>query len=174
METDLGLLLLRLAVGLIFAAHGAQKAFGWWNGPGWTGWQAVIDRLGFRPVPLFASVSIAAELLGGLALVLGFLTPLATTLLIGQSVVIIFKAHLPRGFWNRDNGYEFPLSLLAGATAVGLIGPGALSIDGLAGFALPGEARLGLVIVGIVGGGVSLAIASAVARSTQGSTASST
>jgi hypothetical protein len=67
----------------------------------------------------------------------------------------------------------FPLSLLGGATAVGLIGPGALSIDGLAGFALPGEARLGLVIVGIVGGGVSLAIASAVARSTQGSTASS-
>jgi putative oxidoreductase len=167
MDTDLGLLLLRLGVGLTFAAHGAQKAFGWWNGPGFAGWQSVVERMGFRPVPLFAAVSVAAELGGGLALALGVLTPFAAAILVAQSIVIIFKAHLPRGFWNRDNGFEFPLALAAGAAAVGLIGPGAYSVDAAVGFALADAERLALVVLGILGGAVALAISAVVTRSNE-------
>ena len=86
-DTDLGLLVIRLVVGLIFAVHGAQKAFGWWAGPGWAGWVAVMDRLLFRPAGLFAAVSMLAELLGGLLLAAGLLTPRSTMMIIGQSVM---------------------------------------------------------------------------------------
>jgi putative oxidoreductase len=155
---DAAALVLRLGVGLIFAIHGAQKAFGWWGGSGFAGWEAVMTRMGFRPARLFAAVSVAAELGGGLALVLGFLTPLAATLLVGQSVVIIFAAHWPRGFFNRDNGYEFPLALVAGVIAVLLLGPGEISVDNLIGFALAPEVRAWLVVLGVAGGLATLAL----------------
>src|SRR5215203_13866 len=93
--TDLALLIVRIVVGLTFAAHGAQKAFGWWNGPGMPGWQGVRERRGFRPTSLFAIVSMSAELGGGLLLALPLLTPLAVMAIVGQSVVIIVKSHLP-------------------------------------------------------------------------------
>ena len=156
--TDLGLLVLRLVVGLTFAAHGAQKAFGWFDGIGWVGWQGIMERLGFRPTILFAAVSTGAELVGGLALAAGFLTPFAATIIVGQSVVIIAKSHWANGFWNRANGFEFPLALLGGTVAVGLIGPGAISLDGVDGFA-PSEAiRIGLFVVGVVGGLLTLTV----------------
>ena len=150
--TDLGLLVLRLVVGLTFAAHGAQKAFGWWGGSGWDGWQAVMVRLGFRPPALFGGIAIAAELAGGVMLALGLLTELAVLILVGQGVVIIARSHWPRGFWNRDNGFEFPLSLLGGTIALGLIGPGAASLDARLGVVASDTLRIGLVVLGIVGG----------------------
>jgi putative oxidoreductase len=156
--TDVGLLIVRLVVGLIFAAHGAQKAFGWWAGPGWTGWVGVMERLRFRPTRVFAGVSMATELGGGLLLAAGFLTPVATMLIIGQSVVIIFKAHWPRGFWNRDNGFEFPLALAGGALGVALTGPGAISLDAVAGLLPPDGVRLVLVALGLIGGVATLAV----------------
>ena len=126
---DLGLLILRLVVGLTFAGHGAQKAFGWWNGPGIDGWRGAITRMGFQPVELFLALSIGAELVGGLLLAVGLFTPLAATILIGQLVVIISKAHLPKGFWNTNGGYEYPLALGAGVIAVTFIGAGSISLD---------------------------------------------
>jgi len=69
---DLALLVLRLVVGLTFAAHGAQKAFGWWQGPGPANWVKAIHRMGFHPPTFFAAASIFNELAGGLALALGF------------------------------------------------------------------------------------------------------
>jgi putative oxidoreductase len=150
--TDLGLLVLRLAVGLTFAAHGAQKLFGWWGGSGWAGWQAVMVRLGFRPPALFAAIAIAAELGAGILIAIGLLTPLAGLVLIGQEVVIIAKSHWPRGFWNRDNGYEYPLALLAGTVAIVLTGPGAASVDAQFGIDADGALRLGLVGLGLLGG----------------------
>jgi putative oxidoreductase len=153
--TDLGLLLLRLVVGLTFAGHGLQKAFGWWKGPGWTGWMAAVAGMGFRPALPWSAVSIAAELGGGLLLAAGLLTPLAVMAIAGQSVVIILKAHWAKGFWNRDGGYEFPLALAAAAIAVGLIGPGALSVDAAAGFMPAPEIRVLLIGVGLVGGALS-------------------
>jgi putative oxidoreductase len=150
--TDLALLVLRLVVGLTFAAHGAQKAFGWWGGSGWEGWRAVMVRLGFRPAGPFAAVSIGAELIGGLLLAVGFLTPLAALVLVGQETVIIVKSHWARGFWNRDNGFEFPLALFAGTIAIALIGPGAASLDGPLGIDAAGGLRLALVGIGLLGG----------------------
>ena len=54
---DAALLVLRVGIGLVFAAHGAQKLFGWWNGPGMAGWQGAMEHMGYRPAPLFAAVS---------------------------------------------------------------------------------------------------------------------
>lgn len=148
--TDLGLLVLRLAVGLTFAAHGAQKAFGWWGGPGPVNWLKATHRMGFHPPALFAAASIEAELLGGLALALGFLTPVVTAVLIAQSVVIIVQAHLPHGFFSTKGGLEFPFVLGAAAMAIGLMTAGAISLDGLLqlGFA-PGQRAL-LALLGLV------------------------
>jgi putative oxidoreductase len=157
--TDLALLVVRLVVGLTFAAHGAQKAFGWWKGPGMPAWQGVMVRLGFRPSGLFAAVSMGAELGGGLLLAVGLLTPLAVAALVGQSVVIILKSHLPRGFWNRDNGFEFPLALAAGIVAIGLIGPAGISLDAALGIAPTDTVRMLAIAIGAIGGGVALAVA---------------
>jgi putative oxidoreductase len=158
--TDLGVLILRLVIGLTFAAHGAQKAFGWWGGSGFAGWQAVMERLRFRPAVLFAAISMAAELVGGLLLAVGLLTPLATMVIIGQFVIIIVKSHRPRGFWNRDNGYEFPLALAAGVVAIALIGPGAASIDSVVGLTVSDTLRIVLIAVGLIGGFATLAVPS--------------
>ena len=155
--TDFGLLLLRVIVGLTFAAHGAQKAFGWWRGAGWTGWNGAVAGMGFRPAGPWAAIAVGAELFGGLLLAAGFITPVAAMALVGQSVVIIGKAHWAKGYWNRDGGFEFPLALGAGAAAVGLIGPGAISLDAVFGIALAGEVRALLIVVGLIGGALSYA-----------------
>jgi Predicted membrane protein len=149
---DLGLLILRLVVGLTLAGHGAQKAFGWWNGPGLAAWQGALSRMGFQPVALWTVISIGAELVGGLAIAVGFLTPLAAAVLIGQAVVIIGKVHLSKGFWSGKGGIEFPLSLSAGALAIGLIGAGSVSIDNALGLGFSDLVRIGLLLAGALGG----------------------
>lgn len=79
---DAGLLVLRVVIGLTFAAHGAQKAFGWWCGRGWDRWRGAMFAMGFHPAPLFAVISIGAEIVGGLRLALGLLTQLAAAILV--------------------------------------------------------------------------------------------
>jgi putative oxidoreductase len=157
---DLGLLVLRLVVGLTFAAHGAQKAFGWWSGPGWAGWQNAIGRMGFRPAELFAILSVGAELVGGLLLAIGFLTPLAALILAAQSVVIILKVHASNGFWNKANGIEFPLALGVGAVVIGLTGPGGVSLDAVSGLSPSDTVRLAFVIAGLAAGVLTVALPS--------------
>ena len=149
---DLGLLILRLVVGLTFAAHGAQKAFGWWNGPGIAGWRGAITHMGFQPVELFVAMSIGAELIGGLLLALGLFTPLATMVLIAQTVVIISKAHLPKGFWNTSGGFEYPLVLGASVIAIAFIGTGSIALDHGLGFAFNDSLRAGFLLIGLLGG----------------------
>lgn len=139
-------------------AHGAQKAFGWWKGSGWAGWSAVMVRMGFRPARLWGVIGIGGELVGGLLLAAGLFTPLAAMALIGQSVVIIFKAHWARGFWSRDGGFEFPLSLAAGVVAIVGTGAGALSLDAALGLTYTPEVRGLLALIGVLGGVVGIAI----------------
>lgn len=162
---DLGLLIIRLVVGLTFAAHGAQKAFGWWAGPGWIGWQNAIGRMGFRPIGLFAALSVGAELIGGLFVALGAFTPFAAAILAAQSTVIIFKVHGPNGFWNKAGGVEFPLVLGAAALAVGLTGAGAVSFDAVEGFEVSDAVRIVVAMAGIVCGVIALAVPIAAASS---------
>lgn len=156
--SDLGLLILRLVVGLTFAAHGAQKAFGWWSGPKFGGWRAGIESMALRPAAFWAFVSMVAELVGGVLLAAGLTTPLATAALIAQSLVIIVLVHLPKGFWNRTGGIEFPLSLAAGVVALAGTGPGSASLDGVLGVSYSGEVRGLLIAVGILGALAALAI----------------
>lgn len=156
---DAGVLLLRLVIGLTFAAHGAQKAFGWWGGPGWDRWKAAMNGMGFRPAGLFATASIGAELVGGLCLALGLLTPVAAAVLTAHSIVIILKVHAPNGFWNRSQGIEYPLVLGISAIAIELTGPGLVSLDSAAGFELPATIRVILLLAGIAAGLLTVALA---------------
>jgi putative oxidoreductase len=163
---DVGLLLLRVVVGLTFAAHGAQKAFGWWEGPGWERWQSAVESMGFHPPRFFAAVSTAVELLGGLCLAFGLLTPLAAASLMAQSAVIILKVHAPKGFFSTRGGLEFPLALGTATFVIGFVGPGAVSLDGAAAFSLPVELRLILLLAGLAVGLLTVTLAATANRST--------
>ena len=165
MELDLGLLVVRLATGLIFAAHGAQKAFGWWGGPGPTGWRGAMERMEFRPPALFAALSTGVELVGGALLVLGLVTPLVVAVLIAQSVVIVVLVHLPKGFFTTKGGIEFPLALAAMLTALAATGPGSLSLDAAANLAFTAGLRWELYLAGLAAGLVAVAMSKLAVRS---------
>jgi putative oxidoreductase len=160
---DFGLLILRVVVGGTMFAHGAQKAFGWWGGPGYDRWRQIVGGMGFQPVAYWVAVSVVAELVGGL-LLLGFLAPLAAAAIIAQSVVIIGQVHLAKGFFNSGGGYEFPLSLGAGAAGLLFTGPGVLSVDSLVGFDVPAAGRVALFVLAIAGGLIALAVPHLVPR----------
>ena len=129
MDFDIAMIVLRAGVGTIFVAHGLQKLLGWWGGPGWEGWKGFIGYLGLRPPLFWASISLVAELGGGLALIAGLLVPLAGAGLVAQSIVLFKKVHWPLGFWTANGGIEFPLGFMVGAFAVQVLGPGAWALD---------------------------------------------
>jgi putative oxidoreductase len=124
-----GLLLLRVVIGLIFAAHGSQKLFGWWDGPGQAGTRGWLGSIGFRPAWLFAALLTAQEFGGGLLLAFGFLTPLGTLAVTAAMVVAVALVHWKNGLWSSKGGFEFNLALTAGAVALAATGPGRFSID---------------------------------------------
>ena len=155
---DLSLLILQLGVGLVFAAHGAQKVFGWWGGPGLQRWEGAMAHMGFHPPRLFALISALVELVGGLLLAVGFLTPLVAAALVAQTVVIIGQVHWANGFFNTKSGFEFPLVLGLGAVAVGIGGPSAMSVDAALGLSVDPVVRGVLLGLGLVAGLVALAI----------------
>src|SRR6266851_5993929 len=127
--TALGLLILRLVVGLIMVGHGGQKLFGWWGGPGMNGWTQMIEKLRIRPAQPWAWVAALSEFGGGLLLALGFLSPFGSLAIVGAMSVAIATVHLSRGFWTTKGGFEFNLSLIAAAVALALTGPGVYSLD---------------------------------------------
>lgn len=150
MLLSLGLLILRLVVGLTMAGHGAQKMFGWWGGPGIKAWTEGMTRMRIRPAIAFAWLSALAELGGGLLFALGFLSPLGTLAIIGTMLVAIATVHWPNGFWNSKRGYEFNLTLIGAAVAVGLAGPGTYSVDQAVGSHLPEPLTLLVGMVAVV------------------------
>ena len=147
MSVSFGLLVLRLVIGLTVAAHGAQKLFGWWGGPGMAGWTKSVERLRIRPAQPWAWIAALSEFGGGLLLALGLLSPLGSLGLIGAMAVAIATVHLSKGFWVGKGGYEFNLSIIGGATALAFTGPGAYSLDSALGIHLPEPASL---IVGTI------------------------
>jgi putative oxidoreductase len=134
MDLSLSLLLIRFTVGLLVMGHGAQKLFGIGGGPGFRKWTGVVGQMGFRPAGLWGPVSMLAEFAGGIALAIGFLTPIAAALIVGQMFVAIAKAHWAKGLWITAGGYEYSLVVLVVATAVGLGGPGRYSVDAALGW----------------------------------------
>ncbi len=159
MLTDLALLILRVTIGLLFAAHGAQKLFGWFGGKGLKKWAATLQQLGMAPGGFWAAINALAEFLGGLLLILGVLTPVACAALISTMIVAIVKVHWTKGLWNRDGGYEFPLTLLVTALTIGLSGPGAYTLNPQFFARLPQLLLFGIsLLVGLLGVAISLII----------------
>ncbi len=152
MMTALGLLILRLGIGLILAAHGAQKLFGWWGGPGMTKWAQSVQRLRIRPAQGWAWVAALSEFGGGLLLATGLLSPLGSLAIIGAMLVAIATVHLAKGFWNGKGGFEFNLSLIAGAAALAFTGPGQYSLDGALRIHLPEPITLIVGTVALIAG----------------------
>jgi putative oxidoreductase len=152
MMTAIGLLILRLGIGLILAAHGAQKLFGAWSGPGMAKWTESVQRLRIRPAQPWAWVAALSEFGGGLLLAVGLLSPLGSLAIIGAMLVAIATVHLANGFWNGKRGYEFNLSLVVGAAALAFTGPGNYSLDKALGIHLPEPLSLIVGTIALVAG----------------------
>ncbi|MDR9865592.1 DoxX family protein [Pseudomonas baetica] len=124
-----GLTILRIAVGVIFAAHGSQKLFGLFGGYGLAGTAQYMESLGLTPGYLMATLAGGIEFFAGLALIIGLLVRPAALGLTVLSLVAIFTVHICNGLFMANNGYEFALALLGGSLAVLIEGAGKLSVD---------------------------------------------
>ena len=120
----------RFAAGTIFAAHGAQKLFGWFGGYGLEGAGQWMESIGLAPGTLMALLAGSAEFFGGLLLILGLLVRPSALVLAITMVVAIFAVHVQNGFFMASNGYEFALALLAVSAALAIRGGGSYSLDG--------------------------------------------
>lgn len=126
---NIGLLLIRLVIGVLFIGHGAQKLFGWFGGYGLKGTGGWFESIGMKPGVTMALFAGLAELVGGLLFALGLLTPLAGIMIAATMLMAIVKVHAPNGLWSTANGYEYNLTLMAVAIGVALIGPGTYALD---------------------------------------------
>ena len=150
---NLGLLVLRLVVGLLFAGHGAQKLFGSFGGHGLKGTAGFFENLGLKPGHIHASAAGILEFGGGILLAAGFLTPVASAMLIAVMTAAVITVHGPKGIWSTNGGYEYNLVLGAVVFAVAAVGAGAWSIDHALGLSMNGVLwAIGALVVGVAGG----------------------
>ncbi|UQW99866.1 DoxX family protein [Streptomyces sp. RerS4] len=126
---DVGLLLLRLVLGLTMAAHGSQKLFGWFGGGGLGGTGKFFTASGYPAGDAFAVIAGLTETLGGLGLAVGLLTPLAGAAVVGTMInaIVVHGA----GSFFAPTGIEYELLLTVGAAALTLSGPGRIAVDRL-------------------------------------------
>lgn len=127
----LGLLIVRVVVGLVMAAHGAQKLFGWFGGYGVKGTGGWLDSIGIKPGVFAAIVVGLIEFAGGLLFALGLFTPYVGILIALAMLVALFKVHIKNGLFMSNNGIEFVLVLAAVTVGVALIGAGDYSLDAM-------------------------------------------
>ncbi|MFI0374123.1 DoxX family protein [Actinomadura sp. 1N219] len=159
---EAGLLIIRVAVGVIMFYHGTEKLFGWWGGEGVGGAAEFFGRQGYRAPRLTAAVAGLTESAGGLLLAAGLLTPLGAVMLIGVFVNIMIL-HLPNGLSRRRNGCEYELVLMAATCCIAFTGPGTAAADGALGLDLNGAGWGGAVTaIGVLSG---LAVSASRARS---------
>jgi putative oxidoreductase len=145
---DLALLLVRL-IGIGFAAHGTQKLFGWFGGPGLAGTGGFFEQIGFRPGRVFAVAAGFSELTGGLLVALGLLGPVGPMFMIAVMTTAALSVHAPNGFFGQNNGYELPLAYGALALALAFTGFGAFSLDAAFGLNALWTPTLSWVFVGL-------------------------
>ncbi|MBA4492906.1 DoxX family protein [Paenactinomyces guangxiensis] len=121
---DIGLLIIRLIVGLTFMGHGAQKLFGWFGGHGLKGTAGWLESIGIRPGLLMAVLAGLGELIGGALFASGILMTFASFLIVVTMLVGIFMVHGKNGYWATQGGFEYNLVLIAVAIGLALTGPG--------------------------------------------------
>ena len=148
---DIGILLLRVVVGLTMAAHGGQKLFGWFGGYGLDATGQAFDSMGFHPGRRHALMAGLVELGGGLLLAFGLLTPLAAALVASVMLVAALTVHVKQGFFVTGGGYEYNLVLGVAAVSLAFTGAGAFSFDALLDLQLSGAfwGIAALVIAGL-------------------------
>ncbi|MBA3297991.1 MAG: DoxX family protein [Acidobacteria bacterium] len=131
---DYGVMVVRIALGLVMFPHGAQKVLGWFGGHGFNATMAAFTGQMGIPAPL-AALAIAAEFLGGLGLIVGLLGRVAAVGIFAVMLVVVLKFHLAVGFFmnwtgtQQGEGFEYHVLAAAMALAVIVKGSGALSID---------------------------------------------
>lgn len=128
----LGILVARLVLGLLMAAHGAQKLFGWFGGHGIEATGGYFESMGFRPARQMAMLAGFTEVAGGLLMALGLLGPIGPAMVFAV-MIVAGATHVRRGVFAANNGIEVPLLYATGALAIALTGPGAISLDALLG-----------------------------------------
>jgi len=154
-----GLLIVRVVVGLLMAAHGSQKLFGWFGGYGLTGTGGFFEGLGFRPGRLFAAAAGATEFGGGVLVALGLLGPVGPALIVSVMIVAAISVHW-HGVFASSNGVEVPLLYAVVGAALAFTGPGQYSLDAVLGLSAVWTPALSLaaLAVAIVGGFANLAL----------------
>ncbi len=150
---DLGLFLLHAVVGLFFVGHGAQKLFGVFGGHGLEGTAGFFDSLGLRPGRVHATAAGLSELVGGALLALGLFTPFAAALIVATMVAAVITAHLGKGPWNTDGGWELNATYAVAAVALAGAGAGGWSLDAAFDLDLAGTGwALAALGAGLLGG----------------------
>lgn len=162
----IGLLVARLIVGIAMAAHGSQKAFGWFGGYGLKGTAGFFESLGYRPGVLFAGFAAYGEMAGGLLTALGLFGPIGPALIILVMIVAAGTVHIQNGFFAAKNGIELHAFYVAGALALTFGGPGALSLDGILGL---DQYFSGPIDASVIGAGIAIGLINLALRRTAGS-----
>src|SRR6187549_598661 len=160
LSLNIGLLLGRLVIGLVMAAHGAQKLFGWFGGYGLNKTGEFFAYLGFQRGKAFAAAASLTEITSGLLVALGLLGPVGPALIVSVMLVAIVTVHWEHGLFASNNGIEVPLLYVTGAVALALVGFGRYSVDALLGLdALWSPALTWLALAaGALGAGANLTL----------------
>ena len=154
------ILIVRVVFGLLIAAHGAQKLFGWFGGYGLQGVGQYLEALGFRPGRPFAAAAGVAEFAGGLLVAAGVLGPLGGALIVSVMIVAAATVHWGHGLFATNNGIELPLLYATVGAALTLSDAGRYSLDALLGLSRFWTPELNVIVLigGIVGGFANLAL----------------
>ncbi len=167
MAFNIGLLILRVTIGLFMCGHGTQKLFGWFGGRGMQGTFGMMSKMRLRPAYLWAWMAVLTEVGGGLLFVLGLLNPLGSLGLIAAMLMAMATVTWPR-FWGSQGGIEYNLLFIIPALVEVFTGPGQYALDSALGFALPEPVSflVGLLLV-VIGVAVALSTRQSVPTPTE-------
>jgi putative oxidoreductase len=157
---SVGLLVIRIVFGLMIAAHGSQKIFGWFGGYGISGTGQWFTSIGYNPGAAFATAAGTSEFLSGILITFGFLGPIGPALMISVMIVAMITVHRVNGLFATTNGIELPLLNIAAADGLALTGYGQYSLDekfGLVSMWTPKLVWI-VILIGLVGGLANVAI----------------